>query len=339
MSFKLNGTNILVTGADGFIGSHLCEQLITYGANVKALVFYNSFNKVGWLEDINPEIVKSMEIISGDVRDSEMVCKLTKNVDIIFHLAALISIPYSYTSPRSFVQTNLLGTLNILEGAKANNCNRIISTSTSEVYGSALVTPIDEEHRIQAQSPYAASKISADHILESYVRSYNMPAVVLRPFNTYGPRQSEKAVIANIIRQAIDDSIKEIKIGTLTTKRDFNYVSDTVMAFIMLALVPDKKISYGSVYNAGSGHSITIKNILDIILSMTNSNKNVIVDKKRFRPEKSEVLNLVASSKKIKKLTGWHNRIDMEEGLKKTIIWWKKRKEINKLRASSNYSI
>ena len=336
---NISKNNILITGAEGFIGSHLTERLVRMGANVKALVLYNSFNKEGWLEDIPKDIRNNIEIISGDVRDQELMLNISKDVEVFFHLAALISIPYSYNAPRSFLSTNTIGTLNILEAAKRTNCKKIIATSTSEVYGTAIKTPIDELHKIQAQSPYAASKISADLFLESYVKTYNLPAVILRPFNTFGPRQSERAVISSIIRQLLDDKIKAIKIGSLETKRDFNYVQDTVTAFVKLAEASSKKIEYGSAYNAGSGKAVSIGNILEKIIKLTGSNKKIIQDKSRFRPKESEVHNLIASSKKFNKLTSWQPEFSLEKGLKETIDWWESRKNNNKIRLSSNYAI
>ncbi len=331
--------NILVTGAEGFIGSHLCERLLKTGAKVKALILYNSFNKEGWLEDIQKNTRSKMEVIAGDIRDQEFIINITKDIDIIFHLASLISIPYSYSAPRSYLNTNTLGTINILEAARRSKCERVIATSTSEVYGTAIKTPIDENHPIQAQSPYAASKIAADLFLESYVRSFNVPAVILRPFNTYGPRQSERAVIPSIIRQVLDDRIKNIKIGSLDTKRDFNYVIDTVEAFISLAKANRKKIEFGGVYNAGNGKAISIENVLKKIVELTGTNKKIIIDKKRIRPKNSEVHNLIASSIKLNKLTNWNPTFTLEEGLQNTIDWWKKRKHKDKIRSSKNYAI
>ena len=211
MDFNFNNHKVLVTGADGFIGSHLCEKLVRSGAKLKALTLYNSYNKIVWLEDLPKDIQRNIEIVPGDIRDAYLVNKITLDIDMIFHLAALISIPYSYTAPSSYLQTNTLGMLNVLEAVKRNGCQRLVSTSTSEVYGSALKVPIQEDHRIQAQSPYAASKISADHLLDSFVRSFELPAVILRPFNTFGPRQSEKAIISSVIRQAIDEETNTIK--------------------------------------------------------------------------------------------------------------------------------
>ena len=336
---QISKKKILVTGAEGFIGSHLCETLVQKGVSVKALVLYNSFNKEGWLEDLPNDIRNSIETISGDVRDKELISNITKGCDMIFHLAALISIPFSYNAPSSYLNTNTAGTLNILEAAKEANCSKIISTSTSEVYGTAIKTPIDEMHKIQAQSPYAASKISADLFLESYVRSFNIPAVILRPFNTYGPRQSERAVIPSIIRQVLDTRIKTIKVGSLETKRDFNYVQDTVDAFISLAEANKNNIEFGGVYNAGSGKAISIENVLKKIIKLTGCTKKIIKDRKRIRPKNSEVHNLIASSKKLYNLSKWKPEHNLEEGLKNTINWWKKRKKNNKIRSSTNYAI
>jgi UDP-glucose 4-epimerase len=330
--------NILVTGADGFIGSHLCEALIRNGYKVKALVAYNSFNSIGWLEDIDINLEKDLEIVAGDIRDSDFILSLTKNIDIIFHLAALISIPFSYISPRSYIDTNVTGTLNILQAGKYNNCEKIISTSTSEVYGTARTVPITEEHVLQAQSPYSASKIAADHLVESFVKSYSIPALILRPFNTYGPRQSERAVIPSIIRQIIDDSCKEIKVGDLSPKRDFNYIDDTVDAFISLINIEDNLINYGSAYNAGSGIAISIEETLKILIQISNCQKKIVKESSRIRPKNSEVKNLIASSKKLNRLNNWKPKILLNEGLGKTVEWWNERKIKNKIRKLSDYS-
>lgn len=328
-----------MTGADGFIGSHLCEALVNKGASVKAFVLYNSFNKVGWLEDLPKTVLKSIDIIPGDIRDQEILFKAIRGTDIIFHLAALISIPYSYLSPRSYLDTNTMGTLNILEAAKNNNSKRIITTSTSEIYGTAINPPIDEEHKIQAQSPYSASKVSADLFVEAYVKSFGLPAVIMRPFNTYGPRQSERAVIPSIIRQVLDDNIQSIRVGSLDTKRDFNFIEDTVNAFVDLAEANSKKIEFGKPYNAGTGKAVSIDEVLRKIIKLTGSQKKIKKDKKRIRPQSSEVFNLIASSDKLKKLTGWKPQHKLEKGLEKTIDWWRKRKEENKIRLSSDYAI
>ena len=292
----MKNKNVLITGAEGFIGSHLCEVLVKTGANVKALVLYNSYSDIGWLNDLNKKSLDSIEIIFGDIRDQNLMIDITKRIDTIFHLAALIAIPYSYKAPKSYIDTNVLGTLNVLQASNINSVKRLISTSTSEVYGSAIYTPIDEDHKLQAQSPYSASKIAADHLLESFVKSFNTPAVILRPFNTYGPRQSERAVIPTIIRQVLDNNCKVIKTGDLSPKRDFNYVLDTVDAFIKLAELSSNDIVFGSSYNAGSGKAISIEKTLQLIKKITNSDKKVIQDKNRLRPKKSEVNHLIAIS-------------------------------------------
>lgn len=335
----MKNKNVLITGAEGFIGSHLCEVLVKKGANVKALVLYNSYSDIGWLNDLNKKSLDSIEIIFGDIRDQSLMIDITKRIDTIFHLAALIAIPYSYKAPKSYIDTNVLGTLNILQASNINAVKRLISTSTSEVYGSAIYTPIDEDHKLQAQSPYSASKIAADHLLESFVKSFNTPAVILRPFNTYGPRQSERAVIPTIIRQVLDHNCKVIKTGDLSPKRDFNYVLDTVDAFIKLAELPSKNIIFGSSYNAGSGKAISIEKTLQLIKKLTNSDKKVIQDKNRLRPKKSEVNHLIASSTKINKSTNWLPKTNIEAGLRKTIIWWEKRFKEKKINNSSKYYI
>jgi len=334
----MKNKNILVTGADGFIGSHLCERLVKDGANIKALVAYNSFGTIGWLDDLPIKYKDKIEIVSGDIRDNNFIISITKGIDIIYHLAALIAIPYSYAAARSYIDTNAIGTLNILQAAMHNSCSTIINTSTSEVYGSALYTPIDELHPLQAQSPYAASKISADHITESFVKSFNTPAITLRPFNTFGPRQSERAVIPTIIRQIIDPKCRNIMIGDITPKRDFNFVNDTVDAYIKLSEVEDNLVEFGSAYNAGTGKAVSIKETIDIINKITNNQKPIVVDKKRLRPEKSEVRHLIASSQKLKKISKWEPQTSLHEGLEITIKWWTKRLNDKKLRISSSYS-
>ncbi len=339
MNINLKNLKVLVTGADGFIGSHLTEKLVSMGVNVKALSFYNAYNSNGWLEDIDEKIKNNFEIVNGDIRDIEFISKISGKVDVIFHLAALISIPYSYLTPRSFINTNVLGTLNILEAAKKEECKRIIFTSTSEVYGTAKTVPIKEEHVLQAQSPYSASKIAGDHLIESYVRSFNLPAVILRPFNTYGPRQSEKAVIPSIIRQTIDSNISNISTGNLSTKRDFNYVSDTVEAFIKLAEAKHSLVEFGKAYNSGTGTAVKISEVLDKVIKLSKSNKKLKKAEERIRPDNSEVELLLASSDKIKKLTGWVPNVTLDTGLKLTFDWWKERLNKKDIRSSSNYAI
>jgi len=336
---NLKNLKILVTGADGFIGSHLTERLVDIGANVKALSFYNAYNSIGWLDDIDKKIRNNIEIVNGDIRDIEFISRASHKVDIIFHLAALISIPYSYITPRSFIDTNVLGTLNILEAAKKATCSRIIFTSTSEVYGTAKTIPITEDHELQAQSPYSASKIAGDHLIDSFVRSFNMPAVILRPFNTYGPRQSEKAVIPSIIRQIIDPNILNISMGNLNTQRDFNYVSDTVEAFIKLAEADHDSIEFGRAYNSGTGIAVKISDVLEKVIELSKSDKKLIQDKARVRPDKSEVELLLASSEKLKSITDWSPKVKIDEGLKLTLDWWKEVLDKKGIRNNSNYAI
>ena len=306
---------ILITGADGFIGSHLTEMLVAKGYQVKALSQYNSFNNWGWLEDVNckDEIV----VLTGDIRDQHYCKHITKGVDIIFHLAALIAIPYSYVAPDSYVDTNIKGTLNICQAAKENGNIRVIHTSTSEVYGTALYVPIDEKHPIQAQSPYSATKIAADAMAMSFYNAFELPVTIARPFNTYGPRQSARAVIPTIIAQ-IANGAKEIKLGDLTPTRDFNFVEDTCRGFIALA-EEDKTI--GETINIGSNFEISIANTLNIIKELMRSDVKFITDEQRIRPEKSEVFRLWCDNTKIEKLTGFKPEFDIKQGLQKTIEW------------------
>ena len=305
----------LVTGADGFIGSHLVEMLVDNGYQVKALSLYNSFNSWGWLEEVN--CIKQIEVLSGDIRDPHYCKYITKGVDIIFHLAALIAIPYSYVAPDSYVDTNIKGTLNICQAAKENGNIRIIHTSTSEVYGTAQYVPIDENHPLQPQSPYSASKIAADSMAMSYFNAFNLPVTVARPFNTYGPRQSARAVIPTIITQ-IADGAKEIKLGDVSPTRDFSYVKDTCRGF--LALAQSNKV-IGEVVNIGSNYEISISDTLDKIKDLMNSDVNFIVEQQRLRPKKSEVFRLWCDNTKISKLTDFKTEVDIDAGLQKTIDW------------------
>ena len=315
---------ILVTGADGFIGSHLVEMLASRGDEVKALSVYNSFNNWGWLEDI--DLGGSIEVISGDIRDPFFCQEIVEDVDVVYHLAALIAIPYSYVSPASYVDTNIKGTLNICQAAKKNNVKRIIHTSTSEVYGSALYVPIDEDHPLQPQSPYSASKIGADAMALSYYNSFDLPLTIARPFNTYGPRQSARAVIPTIITQ-IASGIKEIKLGDITPTRDFNYVEDTCRGLILLAECPE---SLGETVNIGSNFEISIAETLELIKELMNSDVSFISDQQRVRPQSSEVNRLWCDNSKIKALTGFEPKISLKEGLKKTIDWVSKPENLKK---------
>tara|TARA_B100000787_G_C16186275_1_gene294843 strand:+ start:1335 stop:2315 length:981 start_codon:yes stop_codon:yes gene_type:complete len=309
---------VLVTGADGFIGSHLVEMLVDKGYQVKALSQYNSFNNWGWLEDVNCK--DQIEVISGDIRDSHFCKLITKDVDFIFHLAALIAIPYSYIAPDSYVDTNIKGTLNICQAAKENGNIRLIHTSTSEVYGTAQYVPIDENHPTQPQSPYSASKIAADAMAMSFYTAFDLPLTIARPFNTYGPRQSARAVIPTIITQ-IANGMNKIKLGDISPTRDFNYVDDTCRGFISI-LESEKTI--GETINIGSNFEISISDTLNIIKELMNSNVEFITDSDRIRPGKSEVFRLWCDNSKINKLTGFKPEIDIKEGLQRTISWIKK---------------
>lgn len=321
---KLNNKNILVTGADGFIGSHLVEKLVKKGGKVKALSQYNSFNNWGWLEDVN--CLNEIEVICGDVKDPHFIKKITKNIDIIFHLAALIAIPYSYIAPDSYIDTNIKGTLNICQAGLENKVEKIIHTSTSEVYGTAQYVPIDEKHPLQPQSPYSASKIGADSIAESFYRSFDLPLCIARPFNTYGPRQSARAVIPTIISQMAADK-KEIKLGDIRPTRDFNYVKDTCSGFIKLA-ESDKII--GETVNIGSNSEISIGNVFEIIKKIMNSDAQIITDEQRIRPERSEVERLWCDNTKIKSLTDFEPEYNIEKGLKETIEWFIKSENLSR---------
>jgi NAD dependent epimerase/dehydratase len=306
---------ILVTGADGFIGSHLTEMLYSKGYKVKALSQYNSFNNWGWLDSINCK--NNIEIITGDIRDYNFCESITKDIDIIFHLAALIAIPYSYQSPESYLETNIKGTLNICQAAKKNNISRLIHTSTSEVYGTAHYVPIDENHPLQAQSPYSATKIAADAMAMSFYYSYNLPLTIARPFNTYGPRQSARAVIPTIITQ-IASGKKEIKLGDQFPTRDFNYVEDCCRAFIMLA---ESEKVIGQTVNIGSNTEISIGDTFSLIKELMSSDVVLINDEKRKRPINSEVFRLCCDNKKIKDLTNYKPHVDFRSGLERTIKW------------------
>ena len=306
---------VLITGADGFIGSHLTEMLVSQGYKVKALSQYNSFNSWGWLESINCK--KDVEIITGDIRDPHYCKIITKDVDIIFHLAALIGIPFSYVAPDSYVETNIKGTLNICQAAKENGISRLIHTSTSEVYGTAQYVPIDEKHPLQPQSPYSASKIAADSMAMSFYNSFNLPVTIARPFNTYGPRQSARAIIPTIITQ-IASGKKEIKLGDVSPTRDFNYVEDCCRAFIMLA-ENDKTI--GETFNIGSNKEISISDTFKLIKELMSSDVTFVNDQQRNRPKKSEVYRLWCDNNKINKLVGYKPQIIIQDGLKKTIEW------------------
>ncbi len=308
-------TKVLVTGADGFIGSHLTEMLLAKGCRVKALAQYNSFNYWGWLEEITHP---NLEVVSGDVRDPHFCMELVKGTDIVFHLAALIAIPYSYIAPDSYIDTNVKGTLNICQAAKENGNIRVIHTSTSEVYGTAQYVPIDEKHPKQPQSPYSASKIGADAIAMSFWNAFKLPLTIARPFNTYGPRQSARAIIPAIITQILS-GVKEIRLGDLTPTRDFNYVKDTCRGLIRTA---ECEKASGETINIGSNFEISIGDTLGLIKKLMNSDVKIISDEQRIRPANSEVFRLWCDNSKINALTGFVPEYSIETGLKETIEWF-----------------
>lgn len=306
---------VAVTGADGFIGSHLVEELLGKGCEVRALSQYNSFNNWGWLEDITPR--EGLDIWSGDVRDPEFCRRFIEGADTVFHLAALIAIPYSYIAPDSYVDTNVKGTLNICQAVKDHGNQKLLVTSTSEVYGTARYVPIDEQHPKQPQSPYSATKIAADALALSFFNAFDLDVTVVRPFNTYGPRQSARAIIPTIITQ-IASGVKEIKVGDLTPTRDFNFVSDTCRGFIAIAETPDTK---GLEINIATGKEVTMQEIFDTIASLMEADVKWVKDPERIRPAKSEVFRLLGDNKRITQLTGWQPQVSLEEGLAKTIAW------------------
>ena len=306
---------ILVTGAEGFIGSHLSELLVKEGYDVKAMVQYNSFNNWGWIDTFDKEIKDKIEIFLGDVRDPNGVRTAMEDVDAVFHLAALIAIPYSYHSPDMYVDTNIKGTLNILQAARDLKTERILVTSTSEVYGTAQYVPIDEKHPYQGQSPYSATKIGADRLAESFYRSFSLPVTIVRPFNTYGPRQSARAVIPTIITQLLS-GMEEIKLGSLTPTRDFNYVKDTARGFLEI-YKSDRTI--GEEINIATQKEISIGDLANELIRQINPSARIICDEQRVRPEKSEVNRLLGCNEKIKRLTNWKPQYTFEEGLAETI--------------------
>jgi len=314
---NLKNKRVLVTGADGFIGSHLVEKLIPQVSKVRAFIKYNIFNDIGNLKYIDKKALKNVEIIFGDIQEQETVRAIIRNIDIVFNLAALISIPYSYQHPQETIMVNTIGTLNVLTTCKSENVERIIQTSTSEVYGSALYVPIDEKHPLQGQSPYSASKIGADKIAESFYLSYGLPVATIRPFNTYGPRQSARAVIPTIITQALTKN--EVFLGSKHPTRDLTYVSDTVEGFIKLAEA-DKSV-LGEVINVGSNFEISVGDLANKIVSLINKDVKIKFDESRVRPGKSEVERLWVDNRKAKKLIGWEPKVSLDCGLKKTIEW------------------
>ena len=324
-----SGMRVLVTGADGFIGSHLTEALVRNGYEVRAFVYYNSFNSWGWLEHCADDVQGKFEVFAGDIRDPHGVKKAMNGCDAVIHLAALIAIPFSYHSPDSYVDTNIKGTLNVLQAARELNVSRVIHTSTSEVYGTAQYVPIDEKHPLQGQSPYSASKIGADQLAFSFYSSFNLPVVTLRPFNTYGPRQSARAVIPTIITQ-IANGNNQIKLGSVTPTRDFNFISDTVNGFIS-ALT--SKSGIGEVINLGSNFEISIQDIASLIGEIMNQEIKVIESDERIRPENSEVNRLWADNSKAKELLSWKPEYaslnGLKKGLEETVNWFKRPNNLN----------
>lgn len=315
----IKNKKVLITGADGFIGSHLVEELLHAGAEVRAFVYYNSFNSYGWLDSLPKHILKRIEIFTGDIRDANGVLEAMKGCEIVFHLAALIAIPYSYYSPESYLETNIKGTLNILQAARQLGTARVLVTSTSEVYGTAKYVPIDELHPRQGQSPYSATKIGADALADSYFRSFNLPVTIVRPFNTYGPRQSARAVIPTIISQLLSGAT-EIKLGSIHPTRDLVFVKDTVRGFIEIAKCDE---AIGEEINIATSEEISVLNLAEKIIGIVNTNAQIISDDERLRPMKSEVERLLGSNEKLIALTKWQPKISLDQGLETTINWFR----------------
>ena len=329
---NLIGKKVLITGSDGFLGSHLVERFLKENCEIKAFVYYNSFNSWGWLENLPKEEQNKINIVTGDIRDPYAVRSAIKDVDVVCHLAALIGIPYSYVAPESYIDTNIKGTLNVIQAAKDYNIKKIIITSTSETYGSAKYVPIDEKHPYQPQSPYSASKIAADHIAMSFFYSFNLPISIIRPFNIFGPRQSARAIIPTIITQILQNK-REIELGNLTPTRDFTYVLDTCEAYVKLC---QKENLDGQIINIGSSREISIQNLVDKIKELMNSDINIISKSNRKRPEKSEVNRLFADITKARNLLNWEPRYSLTDGLKLTIEWFSKKKNLEQYKLIYN---
>jgi len=310
---------VLLTGADGFIGSHLVESLLNEGCKVKAFVYYNSFNSCGWLDTLPKNVLDNIEIFMGDIRDPNGVRNAVRGSEVVFHLAALIAIPFSYHSPDSYVDTNIKGTLNVLQACRDYGVSKVLVTSTSEVYGTAKYVPIDENHPFQGQSPYSATKIGADRLAESFYRSFNLPVAIVRPFNTYGPRQSARAIIPTIITQLLSGA-KEIKLGSLTPTRDFTFVKDTCKGFIEIAR---SDATIGQEINIASQQEISIGDLAKNIIEILDVEAKIVTDDQRQRPTNSEVERLLGSNEKLEKLCGWKPGISFSDGLKETIAWFK----------------
>jgi len=326
---NLTTGNVLVTGADGFIGSHLVEALLDHGCNVRAFVYYNSFNNWGWLDTLPHEVVRELDVFSGDIRDPNGMLEAMRGCDVVFHLAALIAIPFSYHSPDSYVDTNIKGTLNVLQAARRLGVERVLITSTSEVYGTAQYVPIDEKHPLRGQSPYSATKIGADRLAESFYRSFDTPIVIVRPFNTYGPRQSARAVIPTIITQLLLGQT-DLRLGYLTPTRDFNYVKDTAEGFIALA---EADSAVGKEINIATGKEHSIGDVGKILIAELNPNARIITDDERLRPKASEVFRLMGDNTLITKLTQWSPRYELDAGLHDTIAWFKQPENLARYKA------
>lgn len=326
---NLINKRVLITGADGFIGSHLAEQLLNEGCKLRAFVYYNSFNNWGWLDTLSSQQISQIEIFAGDIRDPNGVRTAMKDIDIVFHLAALIAIPFSYHSPDSYVDTNIKGTLNIVQAAKDLGVERVLVTSTSEVYGTAQYIPIDESHPKQPQSPYSASKIGADCIADSFYRSFNLPLTIVRPFNTYGPRQSARAVIPTIITQLLNGNA-EIKLGDIIPTRDLLFVKDTAAGFIDIA---KSDTLVGHECNIATQSEISIGDLANELINQINPNAKIITDQQRIRPEKSEVFRLYGSNKKIQEHTDWKPIYSLSDGLSETIKWFSDSANLSKYKA------
>lgn len=316
---NLIGKKVLVTGADGFIGSHLVEALINEGCDVRAFVFYNSFNSWGWLDSLPAECLSQIDVFAGDIRDPNGVATAVKGCDAVFHLAALIAIPFSYHSPDSYIDTNIKGTLNVLQAARQFGTEKLLVTSTSEVYGTAQYAPIDEKHPYQGQSPYSATKIGADRLAESFFRSFDTPVVTVRPFNTYGPRQSARAVIPTVITQLLSGQTL-LRLGSLSPTRDFNYVKDTAAGFVALAKSDE---SVGQEVNIATGMEYSVADVANLLISEINPEATIVSDEQRMRPDASEVFRLIGDNTKIQAMSNWRPTYDLKSGLQDTVNWFR----------------
>ncbi len=328
---KARPRTVLLTGADGFIGSHLAEALSRQGFKVRAFAFYNSFNSAGWLDTLSPDVRAQMDIVFGDIRDPRAVREAARGCDAVLHLAALIAIPFSYRAPDSYVDTNIKGTLNVLNACRDLGTKKLLVTSTSEVYGTALHVPIDEDHPLQGQSPYSATKIAADQLALSFYRSFGLPVTVVRPFNTYGPRQSSRAVIPTIITQLLSGK-KLLKLGSLRPTRDFVFVKDTARGFIEILKA---RKTEGEVINIATGREISVGDLAKTLIALTGAKAGVAADRQRLRPKKSEVERLLGGNRKLARLTGWKPSTRIEDGLRETIAWFSKPENLARYNADT----